>query len=53
LFSNGRKLLDSYGLVEGGDDKLVERRKKVSRDFRVLAHRIERIRAMAMPNDLD
>ena len=53
LFSNGRKLLDSYGVVDSGGAEIVERRKQISRDFRVLSHRIEQIRALAMPNDLD
>ena len=53
LFKNGFKLLDSYGLVDAGSDKLIERRKKVSKDLRVLCHRIEQIRLFAMPNDLD
>ncbi|RBP49685.1 glycerol-3-phosphate 1-O-acyltransferase [Arenicella xantha] len=53
LFKNGYKLLDSYGLVAAGGSDLVEKRKKISKEFRVRAHRIERIRALAMPNDLD
>jgi hypothetical protein len=53
LFKNARKLLDSYGVVETGGDKLTEQRKRISKEFRVLSHRIEQIRALAMPNDLE
>jgi len=53
LFKNGRKLLDSYQVVAGGGAEVMERRKKVSKDLRILAHRLEQIRALAMPNDLD
>ncbi len=53
LFSNGYKLLDSYGLVDAGAPDLVERRKKVSKDLRVLSHRVEQIRALSMPTELD
>ncbi len=53
LFKNGYKLLDSYGLVDVGSDELLERRKMVSKNFRVMAHRLEHIRALAMPSDLD
>jgi glycerol-3-phosphate O-acyltransferase len=53
LFKNGYKLLDSYGLVEAAGDDIVERRKKISQELRILSHRLEQIRAMAMPNDLE
>jgi glycerol-3-phosphate O-acyltransferase len=53
LFKNGIKLLDSYGLVDAGEDDLLERRKLASRDFRILSHRLEHLRALAMPNELD
>jgi len=53
LFKNGYKLMDSYDLVEGGGAEVMERRKAVSNEFRVLVHRIERIRALAMPEDID
>ena len=53
LFKNGYKLLDSYGLVEGGGPEIVERRKAISNEFRILVHRIERIRALAMPDGID
>lgn len=53
LFSNGYKLLDSYGLVDVGADDLVERRKKISKELRVLSHRVEQVRVLAMPNELD
>ena len=53
LFQNGHKLLDNYGLVAVDSEGLLERRKLASKGFRVLAHRLEHIRALAMPNDLD
>jgi len=54
LFKNGYKLLDSYGLVAvDGSKDLVERRKKMSKELRILSHRVEQIRALAMPNDLE
>jgi glycerol-3-phosphate O-acyltransferase len=53
LFKNGYKLLDSYGLVEAKGADIVERRKKISQELRVLSHRLEQVRAMAMPNDLE
>ncbi|MFT6031966.1 MAG: glycerol-3-phosphate O-acyltransferase [Arenicella sp.] len=53
LFKNGYKLLDSYGLVDASGPDIVERRKKISQELRILSHRLEQIRAMAMPNDLE
>jgi len=53
LFNNAYKLFDSYGLVKAGDDETVKQRKAMSRDLRVLSHRLEHIRVLAMPNDLD
>jgi len=54
LFKNGYKLLDSYGLVEAGNGKdLVERRKTISKEFRVLSHRIEQLRVLAMPDEFE
>jgi len=53
LFKNGHKLLDSYDLVAVGDTDLVERRKKMSKDLRNLSHRVEQIRALTLPNDLE
>ena len=53
LFKNAYKLLDSYGVVEVGADDLVKRRRQISRDMRLLSHRLERIRVLAIPNDLD
>ncbi len=53
LFKNGYKLLDSYGLVAVDGEDLVERRKKMSKELRILSHRVEQIRALAMPNDLE
>lgn len=53
LFKNGYKLLDSYGVIGVGAEDLVEQRKKISKELRILSHRIEQIRTLAMPNDLD
>jgi glycerol-3-phosphate O-acyltransferase len=53
LFKNGYKLLDSYGLVHVGSSDLVEQRKNLSKNLRQLAHRLEHLRALAMPADLD
>ena len=53
LFKNGYKLLDSYGLVQVGPSDLVEQRKNLSKSLRQLAHRLEHLRALAMPEDLD
>ncbi|MFT5571373.1 MAG: glycerol-3-phosphate O-acyltransferase [Cryomorphaceae bacterium] len=53
LFKNAHKLLDSYGVVEAGTADLLARRKAISKDFRILSHRIEKVRALAMPHDID
>jgi glycerol-3-phosphate O-acyltransferase len=53
LFKNGYKLLDSYGLVQVGPSDIVEQRKNLSKSLRQLAHRLEHLRALAMPADLD
>ena len=53
LFCNGYKLLDSYGLVELGAEDLTERRKNISKELRILSHRVEQVRMLAMPNELD
>ncbi|NNC99779.1 MAG: glycerol-3-phosphate acyltransferase, partial [Gammaproteobacteria bacterium] len=53
LFKNGLKLLDSYGLVAVGEPELLERRKQTSRNFRILSHRLEHLRALAMPGESD
>ncbi len=53
LFKNAYKVLSGYDVVEPGDSELVTERKNVSKRFRVLAHRLEQIRALAMPNDIE
>lgn len=53
LFKNAYKLLDSYGVIAVEGENLVERRKKISKELRILSHRIEQIRTMAMPSDLN
>ncbi len=57
LFSNAYKLFDSYGLVAAEKDKsksdaLAEQRKKMSHELRILSNSLEKIRAMAVPNDI-
>ena len=57
LFTNGFKLLDSYGVVnldhsEQNRKTLVARRKEVSRDLRLLAHRLDKSHT-AMPSEFD
>lgn len=53
LFKNAYKVMNGYEVVEAGEPALVEKRKNISKQFRALSHRIEQIRALAMPNDLD
>ena len=58
LFANGYKLLDSYNLVSLDKDpqlgsNLVERRKQISKELRLLSHRLEQIRTLAMPSEFD
>jgi len=53
LFKNAFKVMVGYDVVDVGDHGLVDKRKRVSKRFRVLSHRIERIRALAMPSDID
>lgn len=53
LFNNGYKLLDSYGVVEVNQENLQQRRKAVSKELRALAHRLEQLRSLAMPSELD
>jgi len=53
LFKNAYKLLDSYGVVSVDGKDIARRRKQISRDLRLLSHRLERIRVLAMPNDVD
>lgn len=52
LFQNGYKLMANRGLTEGGSEGISEQRKAISQDFRRLAHRLDQIRAMALPNPL-
>jgi len=53
LFKNAYKVMAGYDVVEIGDADLSDRRKSVSKRFRIMSHRIDRVRAMAMPDDLD
>ena len=53
LFKNGYSLLDSYGVVAADSENVQEKRKAISKELRALAHRIEQIRNLAMPSDLD
>ena len=53
LFKNAYKVLDGYGLVGEAGDDLQEQRKLASKNFRKLSHRLEQIRVMALPRDID
>ena len=53
LFKNAFKVMTGLKVVEAGGAELVRRRKTESQRFRNLSHRIERIRTLAMPIDLD
>jgi glycerol-3-phosphate O-acyltransferase len=53
LFTNGFKLLESYGLVEAGGDDQLKKRKQTSKKFRLLAHRLDHLRSLAMPTEFD
>ena len=58
LFTNAYKLFDSYGLVapaqgENQIEELTIKRKKMSCDLHLLSKRLEKIRVMAIPNDID
>ena len=57
LFKNAYKVMTGYGVVEltdaASDGNLVDKRKSVSKRFRVMSHRIDQLRAMAMPTELD
>lgn len=48
LFENGFKLLDNMGLCGTGEG-MQAKRKQFGQDFRAIAHRIEKIRSMALP----
>lgn len=49
LFQNAYKLMANMSLTEGGGANVAVRRTQLSQDFRELAHRVERIRAVALP----
>ena len=53
LFSNGFKLLDSYKLVSIETPDVVERRKAMQKQLHILSARLENIRVLAMPNEID
>jgi len=53
LFGNGYKLLESYGVVAAGGDDIVAKRKQISKDLRLLAHRLDQLRTLAMPSEFD
>jgi len=50
---NGYKLLESYGVVAAGGDDIVAKRKQISKDLRLLAHRLDQLRTLAMPSEFD
>ena len=53
LFKNAYKVMQGLNIVEPGDKSVVDNRKAESKRFRNLSHRLERIRTLAMPIDLD
>jgi glycerol-3-phosphate O-acyltransferase len=48
LFQNGYKLGSNLELTNGGNERVSERRIQLSRDFKELSRRLERIRWMAL-----
>jgi glycerol-3-phosphate O-acyltransferase len=50
LFENGFTLASHQGLTDVNTANLAERRKMLSQEFRRLAHRLDRIRAISLPN---
>ena len=53
LFKNAYKALQAYDLVDPNASNVIKRRQVVNRRARSVAHRLENIRLMAMPPDLD
>ena len=51
FFENGYRLIDNLGLTQAGDADLTERREALSREFRELANRLERLRVLTLPGD--
>ncbi len=49
FFENGYKLADNLGLTGAGDEALATRREALSREFRELANRLERLSVLALP----
>ena len=49
LFENGYKWIENRGLAEVGDAELTARRVQTSQGLRELMHRLERIKALALP----
>ncbi|MEL6951352.1 MAG: glycerol-3-phosphate 1-O-acyltransferase [Pseudomonadota bacterium] len=51
FFENGYRLVDNLELTQAGDAELTARREALSREFRQLANRLERLRVLALPED--
>lgn len=49
LFQNAFKLATNRNLIDTGSAELAERRSNMSQEFRRLAHRLDQLRAMALP----
>ena len=49
FFSNGFKLAENLGLIEGDAEELEVRRRDLAQGFRALQRRLERVRAAALP----
>jgi glycerol-3-phosphate O-acyltransferase len=50
LFQNGYRWMENKGLTEPGDASLGEQRKQFSQDLRELTHRLQKLRALALPD---
>lgn len=53
MFANAYKAMQSLGMSYAGGCEVEQTRKQTSQRFRVLSHRIEQIRTLAMPYDFD
>jgi len=53
LFENAYKSLEAYDLIDGNGADVLRRRKRASKGLRILSHRLEHIRTLAMPNEFE
>ena len=52
LFKNAFKVVEAHHLLGPGDDELAQNRKKASKRLRSLTRQLERIRLLALPDDM-